>query len=485
MFTIKCSQDLTNTEAVIVFYTKDNNLSYHHSNIDSLFNKFRETKALSDDKYCVLSSYIAIDNYITCIIFVGLGDIEKCTNKIIQRASYLGVKESLKYKINSISICLFENITSSQQQKVVEGALFANYNFDKYHLEQKEKKEFTIELVKTGDLDKKAIEIGKITALNIFEARNIVNEPANNMTPIDLAEYVLQNQNKGYTAEIFDENKIKEFKMNAFYAVAQGSCNPPKLIVMKYNGCPENKEVIGLIGKGLTYDSGGYSLKPSNGMKTMKADMGGAGSVIAAMSTLAQIKASVNVVAIVPACENLISDRAYKPGDIIQSMSGKYIEVDNADAEGRLTIIDAITYAICEHNVTTIIDVATLTGGAVVAFGKEYNITMTNNERLWDLVSQSSDISGDKVWRLPIDENLGKENKSKIADLKNSAGCAGTITAGMFIGEFVEEKPWVHFDIAGPAYVDDDNIFCGSGATGVPTSLLCELIQKYFNVSSI
>lgn len=482
MITVTHSQIPTNSEAIVVFYNKEGELSFHNKKIDELYSKFHETKVLSDEKGSVISSFIEIDGVMTCIVFSAVGENKKITSNSIQRATYVGVKESLKYKPKTIAICLFEKTNLIQQQRVVEGAFFAGYRFAKYHFEPEEETDWTIQFVKKDGMDKLSLTNGEITALNIFSARNIVNEPANNMTPEHLAQYVVENQNKGYIAEIFDEQEIKNLGMGAFYAVAQGSDYQPRLIVMKYMGCPESKEIIGLIGKGLTYDSGGYSLKPSDSMRTMKADMGGAASVIAAVNILAETKAKVNVVAVVAACENLISGHSYKPGDIICSMAGKYIEIDNTDAEGRLTLIDAVTYALRKQNATTIVDVATLTGAAVAALGKEYTAIITNDDDMLKVLYESSEISGDKVWQLPTDENFASMNKSQIADLKNRGGSfGGTITAGMFIGEFVEGKPWVHLDIAGPAIVDDDKIFCGSGATGVPTTLLCEFTKKYFS----
>lgn len=480
MLSIKQSQNLDNAQSIVIFCTKEGKLSYCNDEIKKLYTKLTDSKILSDDKQNLISSFIELNGETRSIVFIVIDEKNKFLNHLIQRSAYLGVKESLKYNPETVAICVFDESTKIQQQKLVEGAIFATYKFNKYHLEQKEETNYTFEFVKKDGMDKEAMHIGEITAYNIFEARNIVNEPANNMTPEILADYVLKNQDKGYTVQIFDENEIQNLKMGAYYGVAKGSDKPPRLIVMKYMGAKESSEVVGLVGKGLTYDSGGYSLKTTDGMKTMKADMGGAASVIAAISTLAQIKAPVNVIAIVAACENLISGHSYKPGDILCSMAGKYIEVDNTDAEGRLTLIDAVTYAIREQKVTSVIDVATLTGAAVAAFGKEIIPVLTNCETLWQSLLESSDASGDKIWRLPADEELGKMNKSEIADLKNSGRGAGTITAGMFIGEFVEDKPWAHLDIAGPAYVDDTKVFCTAGGTGVPTSLLCELVQRYF-----
>ncbi len=285
---------------------------------------------------------------------------------------------------------------------------------------------------------------------------------------------------KGFEVEIFDEEQIQALGMKAFYEVGKGSERKPRLIVMRHMGDSESKEIFGLVGKGLTFDTGGYSLKPTASMDTMKSDMAGAAAVIGTMCAIAQNNIKANVVAVVAACENAISGISYKPGDIIGSMAGKTIEVLNTDAEGRLTLVDAVTYIIQKENATRIVDVATLTGAALVALGTTTTAVISNNDEFYDELVGEAAKTGEKFWRLPDYDDYKKLIKSEIADLKNLGGRnAGTITAGLFIGEFIEGKPWLHLDIAGTSWAEGSlNEYAGKGATGVPVMTLYSMIEK-------
>ena len=268
--------------------------------------------------------------------------------------------------------------------------------------------------------------------------------------------------------------------MKAFLEVAKGSVHKPRLIVMRYMGNENSDERVGLVGKGLTFDTGGYSLKPSTSMDTMKSDMGGAAAVIGTMQALAKNKVEKNVVAVVAACENAISGGSYKPGDIIGSMAGKTIEVLNTDAEGRLTLVDAVTYIIEKEKVDKVVDVATLTGAVLVALGTEVTGVISNNDEFYDELIVAARRSGEKFWRLPNDKCYKKLYKGDFADLKNTGGrYGGSITAGMFIGEFVQDKPWLHLDIAGTSWSDSGNDTTPKGGTGAPVSTLYELVVKH------
>ena len=328
--------------------------------------------------------------------------------------------------------------------------------------------------------------VEKITeASNVIDgvilARDLVNEPANILYPETLAERAaLVGKESGFEVEILDKNEIEKLGMKAFLEVAKGSIHEPKLIVMRYMGNPKNNEKIGLVGKGLTFDTGGYSLKPSTSMDTMKSDMGGAAAVIGTMQALAKNKVQKNVIAVVAACENAISGGSYKPGDIIGSMAGKNIEVLNTDAEGRLTLVDAITYIIEKENVEKIVDVATLTGAVLVALGTEITGVISNNDDFYDELLVAGKRSGEKFWRLPNDKCFKKLYKGDFAELKNTGGRnAGTITAGMFIEEFVQDKPWLHLDIAGTSWTDNGNDCTPKGGTGAPVKTLYELVVKH------
>lgn len=352
--------------------------------------------------------------------------------------------------------------------------------------EEKEafKPRFTIYLpegMKKKDEEKKA-ERARQIAEGIRIARRLVNEPANVMSPIRLAqEASALAKEHGFDIEVFDEQQIQAMGLQAFWSVAKGSDSPPRFLVMRYMNNQDDKEVLALVGKGLTYDSGGYALKPAQGMHTMFCDMGGAGAVLGAISTLAAMKARVNVVAIIAACENMISGHAYRNGDIIGSLAGKNIEVVNTDAEGRLTLADAITYAATVIKADKIIDIATLTGAVGIALGNQITGVVADDEGIWAAISEASLESGDKVWRMPHFPHLEKHNKSERADIKNSGGRpAGTATAALFCRAFAFGVPWGHLDIAGTAYSENASPKAPLGATGVGAELLVRTAISLF-----
>ncbi len=343
---------------------------------------------------------------------------------------------------------------------------------------------YKVTLDKSFDLEaeKKKLKAAQIMANGIIRARYLVNEPANVMTPERLASEAKRlGEETGFSVEVFDEKQIQEMGMQAFWSVAKGSDTPPRFIVMRYMNNPDSQKVLALIGKGLTYDSGGYALKPADGMGTMFCDMGGAAAAICAMGVLAKSKARVNVVGIVAACENMLSGHAYRNGDIIGSLSGKHIEIVNTDAEGRLTLADAITYAATVIKADMIIEAATLTGAVSIALGKEITGFVGDNEEIWNAVQEASEKSGDKVWRLPNYAFLEKSNKSDRADIKNSGGrLAGTATAALFCRAFAFGVPWGHLDIAATAYHDAASDKAPFGATGVGVELFSRAAVKLF-----
>ena len=365
-------------------------------------------------------------------------------------------------------------------------AELANYTFNKYKTDTKEEKELNVSISRCGVKEatkeiEDAINEGVEVAKGIIIARNLVNEPSNVIYPETLAEAAVNaGKESGFEVEVHGVEKIKALKMEAFYNVAKGSVKEPKLIVMRYFGDKDNKEnVLGLVGKGLTYDSGGYSIKPTTGMVDMKSDMGGAASVIGALSVIAKRELKLNVIAVIAACENLISGDAYKPGEVIGSMAGKTIEVVNTDAEGRLTLVDAVHYIITEEKVNEVIDLATLTGAALVALGETTTAVVTNNEGFFNELKSASEYTGDKMWQLPTFDDYKELIKSDIADLKNSGGrFAGTITAGLFIEAFVQDKPWLHLDIAGTAWTSKNSNLGVKGGTGAPVHTLYELAKR-------
>lgn len=326
-----------------------------------------------------------------------------------------------------------------------------------------------------------SLRYGYIYGKATNSARTLVNTPHNLLTATDLAEYAKELADKyGFETEILEKEDMEKLGMGALLAVNQGSDEPPKLIVLKYQGKKEWKDVIGLVGKGITYDTGGYSIKTKTGMVGMKTDMGGAASVLGAMEIIGELKPEQNVIAVIPATDNMINGRAFKPDDVITSLSGKTIEVTNTDAEGRLVLADGITYA-KQLGANVLIDVATLTGGVITALGVDKTGAMTNSEELFEQFLEASLETGEMIWRLPITEkDREKVRSSKIADLDNSPSREGhAIMGGAFIGEFVEDTPWVHLDIAGTSVTKSTSSLGPSGATGVMVRTLAAFVEGF------
>lgn len=424
---------------------------------------------------------------LTYEIFVGLGKYEELERTDLINAVAKGIKQAEKLKIDDLGIYFIKAnglCTGGVTKSIVEGIKLASYKFNKY----KQNQEVYAPKVTILDAPKEKVEKMKekiAEASNVADgiilARDLVNEPANILYPETLAERAVEaGKESGFEVEVFNEKQIEELGMKAFLEVAKGSVHKPRLIVMRYMGNANSDERVGLVGKGLTFDTGGYSLKPSTSMDTMKSDMGGAAAVIGTMQALAKNKVEKNVVAVVAACENAISDGSYKPGDIIGSMAGKTIEVLNTDAEGRLTLVDAITYIIEKEKVDKVVDVATLTGAVLVALGSEITGVLSNDDAFYEDLLVAAKRTGEKFWRLPNDKCFKKLYRGDFADLKNTGGrYGGTITAGMFIEEFVQDKPWLHLDIAGTSWTDAGNDTTPKGGTGAPVATLYELIVKH------
>jgi leucyl aminopeptidase len=280
----------------------------------------------------------------------------------------------------------------------------------------------------------------------------------------------------GLQAEVLEEAEMKNLGMGALLGVSQGSAEPAKLIVLTYNPDRESKETIAIVGKAVTFDTGGISIKPADGMEKMKYDMAGGATTIAAMRAIAQLKPSVKVIGVIPATENMPGGKAQRPGDVVKAMTGKTIEVINTDAEGRLILADAVAYA-RQLGATRIVDLATLTGAVLIALGDVYVAAMGNDQSWIDAVIAAGKKAGEKFWQLPLDVEYREQIKSKIADIKNVGGrMAGTITGAWFIGEFVDDTPWVHLDIAGTAWNEKTKPHLAIGPTGIGVRTLVTLV---------
>jgi leucyl aminopeptidase len=370
----------------------------------------------------------------------------------------------------------------SSAQAIAEGALLGLYTFRRHITKEPELGEIKELTIVDSDNNRlpgleQGCRRGRILAEAANMARDMVNEPANYMTPTIMAEIATNlAQSHGLELTILGREQMLELGMGALLGVAQGSQQPPRLIILRYKGRDSNENDIALVGKGITFDSGGISLKPSEGMEDMKGDMGGGAAVMAAMSAIAQLKPGVNVMALVPATENLPSGTALKPGDILKSMLGKTIEIISTDAEGRLILSDALGYA-KKQGAKRLIDVATLTGAIRVALGDICIGAFTNNQELVDKVMTAGAEAGEKIWQMPMYEEYKEQNKSEVADIKNTGGRnAGAITAAQFLAEFAGDTPWVHLDIAGTNINEKERGYLGKGATGVPVRTLVNFV---------
>jgi leucyl aminopeptidase len=366
---------------------------------------------------------------------------------------------------------------------VVEGALVGDFDPDTYKSDRKDQRIDSLTVVTSGDraVLQRALEEASVVGESQNFTRDLVNEPSNRMTPTVLAQRAqAMAKETELNCVVYGADKIQELKMGAFWGVAQGSEEPPALIVLRYEpaGVPE-KPVLGLVGKGITFDTGGISIKPADGMEKMKYDMAGGATMLGAMRAIALLKPKVKVVGIICATENMPSGKAQKPGDIQTAMSGKTIEIINTDAEGRLVLADGLAYA-RQLGCTHLIDAATLTGAVVVALGYANAGIFSSDDQMYDRFQKALDKAGEKMWRLPLDDEYKDQIKSNIADIMNTGGrWGGAITAAMFLKEFAEDTPWIHLDIAGTAWMEDNKPWIAKGPSGIAVRSLVEFAREF------
>ncbi|HWQ34396.1 MAG TPA: leucyl aminopeptidase [Blastocatellia bacterium] len=417
------------------------------------------------------------------LLLIGAGKLEDFKPDNVRRMAGTAARTLRAKNVRRFAFLRRSQIPLGESvQAAVEGAMLALYDTDKYRTSDKEERliEEMILATTEGDTDelRRGVERGRILAEATNFARDLINEPANVLTPTELARRAEESaQTFGLEVDVLDEARMKELGMGSLLGVSQGSAEPAKLIVLSYTPNEEAKETIGIIGKGLTFDSGGISIKPADGMEKMKYDMAGGATTIAAMRAIAQLKPAINVIGLVGAVENMPGGRAQRPGDVVRSMAGKTIEIINTDAEGRLVLADVLAYA-RKLGATKLVDLATLTGAVSIALGDVYVAALGNNQEWLDAVIEAGRRAGEKIWQLPLDKDYREQIKSEIADIKNTGGRkAGTITAAWFLREFVEETPWVHLDIAGTAWNDSNKPFLSSGPTGVCVRTLAGLVM--------
>jgi leucyl aminopeptidase len=370
---------------------------------------------------------------------------------------------------------------------VASGILLKSWRFDKYRTKEEadQKPKLNKIVVVTSQADKatSAFEPLNHVAQGVFFTRDLMSEPANVLYPETLAKHASELKSLGVTVEILDEKKMKELGMNALLGVGQGSIRDSFLVVLQWNGGDKKNAPLAFVGKGVTFDTGGISIKPAGGMEEMKYDMGGAGAVIGLMKSLALRKAKVNAVGVIGLVENMPGGNAQRPGDVVKSMSGQTIEVLNTDAEGRLVLADALWYTQDRFKPQFIIDLATLTGAIIIALGHEYAGLFSNNDELSKRLMETGEQMDEKLCRLPLHKNYDKDINSDIADVANvqkTPRAAGSITAAQFLKRFVNDYPWAHLDICGLAWTGKDLPLCEKGPTGYGVRLLDRLVSNYY-----
>ena len=423
------------------------------------------------------------------LVILGAGKKEKFGLVELRRLAGAAVRALKSRQTRKMAFAARENQRAgAAAQAITEGMILANFDSDKYKTDKKPGNEITSAALAGWDDATRAdadlgLARGRVIAESQNFARELGNEPSNRLTPRMLADRAAaMARDAGLAVEVFDENKIAELKMGALLSVAQGSAEPPRMIIMTYT--PEKLSpgapVLGLVGKAITFDTGGISIKPANDMEKMKYDMCGGAAMIGAMRAIAALKPSCKVIAVVPSSENMPGGRAQKPGDVQISMAGKSIEVINTDAEGRLILADGIAYA-KQLGCTHLVDAATLTGAIVVALSNVNVGVFGSDQTFTDQLLASAKAAGEKMWPMPVDDDYREMIKSGIADIQNvgSGKGGGAITAAMFLKEFTGDTPWIHLDIAGTAWQDDVKPWNAKGATGVAVRTLVDLAMKF------
>jgi len=408
-------------------------------------------------------------------IIGGLGKKDKFGTEKLRRAAAAAGVRARALDLADMSVQLPAGDRAENTQAVVEGIALALYEYKRY--KSRNHKALKLATVRVdGDAD--AIRRGEVYARATCLTRDLVNEPPSVCTPRYLADAARRIAVKGVKAQVFDEKKIAKMKMGGLQGVAIGSTEPARFVHLTYRA-PGARKTIAIVGKGITFDSGGLCLKPADGMLNMKDDMSGAGAVIGVFSALSELKPRVNVHGIFAATENMPGGSAYKTRDVLRAMNGKTMEIINTDAEGRLVLADALSYA-SRLKPTEIIDLATLTGACVVALGPDISAIFTASDKIQKGLLAAAKAEGEKLWPLPLENEYMEMIKSDVADMKNSGGrWGGAITAALFLREFVDEGiPWAHLDIAGPALVESDRPYRPAGGTGVMVRTLLRYLEE-------
>src|SRR5579863_390396 len=429
------------------------------------------------------------------LLLVGLGsqgrfDLERVRQIMGKAASRIREMALPSFSASLLGAGLVKLNVRDCAQAMAEGAILGTYRFTQFKTDPSEQKteprEFRLVVDESLAAQvQRGVNRGRIIAEATNYARDLCNSPSNILTPSVLVrEAEALATEFGLRLQVFERQELEQMGMGAFMGVARGTAEPPKLIVLEFDGAKRAGKPVALVGKSVTFDSGGISLKPAEKMEQMKYDMSGGAAVLGTIRAAAQLKLPVNLVGVLPATDNMPGGSAIHPGDVVKSLSGKTIEVINTDAEGRLCLADALTY-VTRYNPSAVIDLATLTGACVVALGQHAIGLLTNNSKLAGKIHQAGEETGERTWELPLWPEYEEQIKSDVADLKNVGGRpAGTITAAAFLRHFTGDFPWVHLDIAGTAWNEQDRPYVPKGSTGIGVRLLIQFLTDYVRTSS-
>ncbi|MFZ5568773.1 MAG: leucyl aminopeptidase [Thermodesulfobacteriota bacterium] len=423
------------------------------------------------------------------VVFLGLGKAEKMTTETLRQLAGAAVKTATRKQLSILTLAVPESgrlplKQAAMLQAMAEGAYLANHLFDFYKSDKKDRPLGQLHLLTSPEARKQfrgLIRQTEMACEGTCLARDWVSMPPNDKKPARFAQLIATLARKADIAvTILNEKELHQLGFGAMLAVSAGSSNPPRLVILEYRS-GKTAETIALVGKGVTFDSGGINLKPSGSLEDMKMDMAGAAAVAAAMIAIGKIKPpGRNIIAAIPIVENMPSGTATRPGDIIKSYLGKTVEIGNTDAEGRLILVDTMAYVIRQYRPDALVDLATLTGACVVALGEKIAGVFSTDHALAEMIVQTGEETHERCWRLPLPEDYKELLKSDTADLKNVSGTrhGGAITAALFLSDFIEKTRWAHIDIAGPAFAKKASAYCGAGGTGFGVRLLCSLLTK-------
>ena len=477
----------TKTETLVIPVCEDTQI-HDNSAIVSIINKAKKLKEFKGDKNDEVILFSPLEIKVERVILLGLGKLKKIDLETLRSVAGKTVKKCIKKNLSQVLIAVPSDkkikIEMSQVlTPLLEGAFLGNHIFDRYKKDKKLKVlkaiNFLVEPHTAKAFRKLPLQVETACKGTVL-AREWVNIPSNDKRPEQFARSItMQARKANLKVNVLTEKELKQKKFGALLAVAKGSRSKPCMVTLEYK--PKNfKTTVVLVGKGVTFDSGGINLKPTGSLDTMKMDMGGAATVAAALIATAGLKPRIRVIGVLPIVENMPSGDASRPGDIVKSFSGKTIEIGNTDAEGRLILADAMSYAVKKYKPQVLIDIATLTGACVVALGENIAGLFSFDDDLAEMIIKSGEKLYERCWQLPMPEDYKELLKSDFADINNigKTRWGGAITAALFLSEFVSDTRWAHVDIAGPAYIKKENAYCPAGGTGFGVRLICDVLKK-------